>query len=103
MTGNTGKSTFLKWLRVGQKEIIARKLPVRSVECLISAVAKVTVEIKIDLFMINLTRTQGKDQSFKDLFSAIEEVVDGYCVNVMYGKYVEAIFDQLQAQEINRT
>lgn len=43
--------------------------------------------------MINLTRTQGKDQSFKDLFSAIEEVIDGYCVDVMYGKYIEAIFD----------
>ena len=93
LTGNTGKSTFLKWLRVGQKDFAARKLPVSSVERLISAVTKVTIDTKIDLFMINLPRTQGKEQSFKDLFSAIEEVVDGYCVDVMYGKYVEAIFD----------
>ena len=91
--GNTGKSTLLKWLRIGQKEIISRKLPVSSTERLISAVSKVTSETKIDLFMINLTRSQGEEQSFKDLFSAIEEIVDGYCVDVMYGKYIEGIFD----------
>lgn len=93
LVGNTSKSTLLKWLRVGQKEIISRKLPVSSVEHLISAVSKVTADRKIDLFMINLTRTRGEDQSFKDLFSSIEEILDGYCVDVMYGKYVEAIFN----------
>lgn len=52
LTGNTGKSTFLKWLRVGQKEIISRKLPVSSVERLMSAVAKVTADTKIELILI---------------------------------------------------
>lgn len=76
--GNTGKFTLLKWLRIGRKEIISRKLPISLTERLISAVSKVTSETKIDLFMINLTRSQGEEQSFKDLFSAIEEIVDGY-------------------------
>ena len=76
--GNTGKSTLLKWLKIGQKEIVSHKLHVSSTECSISAVSKVTSEIKIDLFMMNLTRSQGEEQSFKDLFSTIEEIVDGY-------------------------
>ena len=91
--GCTGKSRFQKWLRLGQRDLIARKLPVSTVERLISAVTKLTQEQEVDLFMINLTRSQGEEQSFKDLFSAIEEIVDGYCVDVMYGKYIEAIFD----------
>ena len=66
---------------------------VSSTKRLILVVSKVTGETKIDLFMINLTRSQGEGQSFKDLFSAIEEIVDGYCVDVMYGKYIEAVFD----------
>ena len=40
--GCTGKSKFQKWLRLGQRDIIARKLPVSSVERLISAVTKLT-------------------------------------------------------------
>ena len=38
---------------IGQKEIISHKLPLSSVERLISVVSKVSAEKKIDLFMIN--------------------------------------------------
>lgn len=91
--GNTGKSLFQKWLRTGQREVTARKLPVSSVERLISATTKVVTDTKVELFMINLTRTQGEDQSYKDLFAAIEDIKDGYIVDTLYGKYVESIFD----------
>lgn len=37
-SGCTGKSKFQKWLRLGQKDIQARKLPVSTVERLISAI-----------------------------------------------------------------
>lgn len=40
--GCTGKSKFQKWLRLGQKDIQAAKLPVSTVEHLISAVTKLT-------------------------------------------------------------
>lgn len=40
--GCTGKSRFQKWLRLGQRDITARKLPFSSVERLISAVTKLT-------------------------------------------------------------
>ena len=69
---------FQKWLRLGQRDIIARKLPVSSVERLISAVTKLTREQEVDLLMINLTKTKGENQSLED---------------TMYGKYIEAIFE----------
>lgn len=91
--GCTGKSKFQKWLRLGQKSISARKLPVSTVERLISAVTKLTQQEVIDLLMINLTKSRGQDQSMPDMFATIEDVKDGFIVDTMYGKYSEAIFD----------
>src|SRR5210317_1320844 len=91
--GCTGKSKFQKWLRLGQREMIARKLPVSSVERLISAVTKLTREQEVDLLMINLTKTKGENQSLEDMFAAIEDIKDGFIVDTMYGKYIEAIFE----------
>jgi len=91
--GCTGKSRFQKWLRLGQRDIIARKLPVSSVERLISAVTKLTREQEVDLLMINLTKTKGQNQSLEDMFAAIEDIKDGFIVDTMYGKYIEAIFE----------
>lgn len=91
--GCTGKSKFQKWLRLGQKDLIARKLPVSTVERLISAVKKLIGQEEVDVLMINLTKTKGQDQSLADLFSATEDIKDGFIVDTLYGKYVEAIFD----------
>ena len=91
--GCTGKSRFQKWLRLGQRDIIARKLPVSSVERLISAVTKLTREQEVDLLMINLTKTKGQNQSLEDMFAAIEDIKDGFIVDTIYGKYIEAIFE----------
>jgi peptidyl-tRNA hydrolase len=90
--GNTGKSWFQKWLRIGQKKMTVRSLPVSSVDRLISAVNIINKTHKVDAFTIDLTRTQGEDQSYKDLFSTIEQIKNGYVIDVMYGKYNEAIF-----------
>lgn len=90
--GNTGKSWFQKWLRVGQKKIEARSLPVSSVDRLISAINIITKGNQIDLLNIDLTKTKGEDQSYQDLFSAVEQIKNGYVIDVMYGKYNEAIF-----------
>lgn len=90
--GNSGKSYFIKWLRTGQKQLNCRKLPVSSVERLNSAVAKIAEKQNIDLFMVDITRSKGKEQSYKDLFASFEDIKNGYVVDVMYGKYVESIF-----------
>jgi hypothetical protein len=93
MCGNTGKSWFQKWLRIGQKQLEVRQLPVSSVDRLISAVSIISRNIEVDVYTIDLTRTKGEGQSYEDLFSAIEQIKNGYVVDVMYGKYNEAIFN----------
>jgi hypothetical protein len=90
--GKSGKSQFVKWLRVGQKQLVARKLPIASVQQLNSAVYLITKDLDVDIFMIDITRSQGKDQTFQDLFSSLEDIVNGYVVDVMFGKYHETVF-----------
>ena len=68
--GNTGKSWFQKWLRVGQKSLLTKSLPISSVDRLISAVHILNKTYDVDAYLIDLTRTQGKDQSYNDLFAA---------------------------------
>jgi hypothetical protein len=48
---------------------------------------------EVNVIMINLTKTKGQDQSLADLFAAAEDIKDGFIVDTLYGKYVEAIFD----------
>lgn len=79
-TGCTGKSKFQKWLRLGQKDLMARKLTVSKVERLISAVTKLIRQEEVDVLMINLTKTKGQDQSLADLFAAAEDIKDGFIV-----------------------
>lgn len=90
--GKSGKSQFAKWLRVGQKKLTVRKLPVASVQQLNSAVYLITKNEHIDVFIIDITRSLGKEQTFQDLFSALEDVLNGYVVDVMFGKYHETLF-----------
>jgi len=92
-SGNTGKSWFQKWLRLGQKQLVVRSLPVSNVDRLMSAVHIINKTHKVDVYCIDLTRTQGEDQSFKDLFSAIEQIKNGSAIDLMYGKYNESYFN----------
>jgi len=91
--GNTGKSWFRKWLDVGQNVINVKPLPVSNVDRLMSAVNIVSKTNKVDVYTIDLTRTRGKEESLTDLFSAIEQIKNGYVIDAMFGKYNRAIFD----------
>lgn len=66
---------------------MARSLPVSSVDRLISAVHILNNTYEVDVYLIDLTRTQGEDQSYNDLFAAIEQIKNGHIIDVMYGKY----------------
>jgi len=91
--GNTGKSWFRKWLETGQNQLTVRSLPVSNVDRLMSAVHIINKTTKVDVYTINLTKTRGEGESFKDLFSAVEQIKDGHVVDVMYGKYNRSFFD----------
>lgn len=90
--GNSGKSHFVKWLVAGQQDLVAHKLPISSVDRLISAVTKVNKKEKTDLFLIDITRSRGKEQTYGDLFAAVEDIKNGHVVDMMYGNYVEQVF-----------
>lgn len=91
--GNTGKSWFVKWLRTGQKDLVIRKLPFTNVDRLISCVHIYHKKVDVDAYTVDLTRSTGKEQSFNDLFAALEDIKCGYVIDAMYGKANEAIFN----------
>jgi len=51
---------------------------------------------KVDVFMIDDTRTQGDKTSFNNMFEAIERIKNGYVVSTMYGRYAEAMYARPQ-------
>lgn len=91
--GGWGKSTFVRWLRIGQKDFSFRALPISGVDRLASAVNAIIKDSTLDIVGFDLTREQGRDQTKEDLFAAIESIKNGYVIDVMYGKFNEAIFD----------
>jgi hypothetical protein len=93
ISGNTGKSWFQKWLRVGQKNLTARSLPVSAVDRLLAAVCQINRKEKVDIFNIDLSRTRGEGESYSNLFAAIEQIKNGFVIDLMYGKYHESYFD----------
>lgn len=93
ISGNTGKSWFQKWLRLGQTRLIVRSLPVSNVDRLMSAVHIISKKLQVDAYCIDLTRTKGEDQSYKDLFSSVEQIKNGCAIDLMYGKYNESYFN----------
>lgn len=94
--GGAGKSFFVKWLRIGQKKLVARKLPVSSVDRLTSAVFMISKSVDVDLYTIDLPRTISENLSLTDLFHTLEEIKNSYLVDTMYGRYNEAIFNPPQ-------
>ena len=82
--GGSGKSEFITWLRAGQKDLVCRLLPIDSVDRLVHAVTEISKHEKVDVFMIDDTRTRGEKTSFKNMFEAIERIKNGYVVSTMY-------------------
>lgn len=69
--GGSGKSEFITWLRAGQKDLVYRLFPIDSVDLLINAVTEIFKHKKVDVFMINDTRTKGEKTFFNNMFEAI--------------------------------
>jgi hypothetical protein len=94
--GGSGKSEFITWLRAGQKDLVCRLLPIDSVDRLIHAVTEISKHEKVDVFMIDDTRTQGDKTSFNNMFEAIERIKNGHVVSTMYGRYAEVMYNRPQ-------
>jgi len=91
--GGSGKSTFIKWLRTAQTKFVFRALPISAVDRVASAINIITKSCKIDIIGFDVTRQLGKEQSDVDLYAAVEQIKNGYVVDLMYGRFNEAVFD----------
>jgi hypothetical protein len=90
--GGNGKSTFIKYLALNEKKtgLAVEKMPFDRPDRIRSSVIKLSKKKDVDVYMFDFTRTQGEETSFKDLFEVIEEIKNGYIVDVMYGNFNKA-------------
>lgn len=91
--GGGGKSMFLKYLRLNQETtgLVVRKLPIGTTDRVTSAIFKATKKENVDVFVFDFTRTLGTDTRKENLFQIVEDLKNGYLVDVMYGSYNEVI------------
>jgi hypothetical protein len=92
LVGGNGKSSFIKYLAMNEKStgLNFEKLPFDRPDRIRSSVIKLSKKKDVDVYAFDFTRTQGVDTSFKDLFEVIEEIKNGYIVDVMYGNFNKA-------------
>jgi hypothetical protein len=79
--GNSGKSSFFKWLFYTHPESIGR-LGYGSASQLRSSAVNIG---KKKFYLIDLTRSKGKEDRQEDLLSALEDIKGGFISNAMYG------------------
>lgn len=88
VSGNSGKSLFTKWISYRNNSIT--KVAFGSAQQLRSAL--VTIGPK-KMFILDIPRTLGEDDSLKNIYSVIEDLKNGYLVSSFYGTHKELIFD----------
>lgn len=86
-TGNVGKSKFLKYLRSRPEFDMARIPMGTATQIKTSTIAKGPHKI----YCVDLPRVRGSLETQHDLFSALEEVKNGWVESAMYGKNQELI------------
>lgn len=79
-SGNAGKSKLQKWLCWKQG---AKRIPLGTATQIKTAVVSVGAR---KCYVVNIPRVTGNQESQRDLFSALEEVKDGWVSSNMYGK-----------------
>lgn len=86
--GNSGKSTFFKWLTFKNSEKIGR-LGYATASQLRASVPKIGAK---SIFLVDLARAKSKEDSEFDLLSVIEQVKDGTISGFMYGNPLNFLF-----------
>jgi hypothetical protein len=89
LAGNSGKSSFFKYLMFKYPEEIGR-LGYGSASQLRASLVKLG---KKRIYIIDLPRTKAKNDNLNDIFSVIEEAKSGVVLNVMYGSSDALLMD----------
>lgn len=80
--GNSGKSKFIKYLCYNNSKAI--KLSFGTAAQLRSSVIAAGAQ---ELYLVDIPRTLGDDDSIDSLISVMEDIKNGFVVSSMYGKY----------------
>lgn len=86
--GNTGKSSFVKWLRITYEQEIGIITEANAQQLRSSLI---TIGKK-SLYIVDLPRTKSK-QGVNDVLNILEQVKSGMLQSVMYGRHKEMIFE----------
>lgn len=96
-SGKSGKSTFVKYVDSQIKDVHSVSIPMTSVDRTISAVIDVVSKFKQrrkpSAYFFDLPRRKGKEQDYGDLFSALEEIKNGYVRSAFRGEYRSEMFE----------
>jgi hypothetical protein len=87
--GNTGKSSFFKWLYFNNPDTIGR-LGYASSSQLKSSIVSIG---KKQLYIIDLARSKSKNDSQSDLLAVVEDLKSGLVINPMYGSGKSLLID----------
>lgn len=89
MVGNNGKSKLMKWMKC-KSTIDCTRVPMGSATQIKTSVIEKGPH---DVYMVDLPRTVGKEERIQEIYSALEEVKNGWVESAMYGKAAELIME----------
>lgn len=81
--GDVGKSKLMKWCKYNN---LCRRIPLGTATQIKSSVI---TQGPHRCYMLDLPRVRGKEEKLRELFSAIEEIKNGWVESAMYGKHEE--------------
>lgn len=87
--GCAGKSKLMKYMRMMPEYDMAR-VPMGSATQIKTSVIEKGVHT---IYMVDLPRVRGSDERQQELFSALEEIKNGWVESPMYGKAAELIME----------
>lgn len=87
--GNHGKSKLMKWLRF-QSDVDCARVPMGSATQIKTSVIEKGPH---RVYMVDLPRTVGKEERIQEIYSALEELKNGWVESAMYGKAAELLME----------
>lgn len=91
--GGAGKSTFNKYLSLGNTKWKTWNMPIENPDRTRMAICKIFKKQDVDLITFDFTRTRGEDTSMQNLFQVVEEIKNGMVTSLMYGNPLRVFFE----------
>jgi len=89
-SGNAGKSKLMKYMRFHRDRYNMARVPMGSANQIKTAVIEKGPH---KIYMVDMPRVRGSDERLTEIFSALEEIKNGWVESAMYGKPAELIME----------